>query len=157
MAEAASLAENFVFAPISRAFARSASIIPGRAGDGGDLAHAGIEIGGGLDGGGAQAHDGGGGRKEFLPNAGDIIPDVFQLFALGGNLLDGGGGLVGRRFQALQFLLGLNDFALQGVVLLLANLALRQRVVGLLRRRFQGFQLLLSFGNGIRQQLVLLR
>lgn len=94
--------------------------------------------------------------SEGLACAGDALANLLELPA---DLLDLRKGRVGGRsleFELTECLLSLLDLPLQGVILLLGNLALLKLLIGLLRRRFQSGELFLGFLDGIRQQFLLL-
>ena len=78
------------------------------------------------------------------------------MLALGGDLLDGGGGLLCLFLQALQFLRGLNDLPLQRVKLLLGNLPVGKGDIGLFGGSLQRFQLGFCFAYGVAQQTLFL-
>ena len=131
-------------------------IVSGCAGDGGDLAHAGVKVGSSLDCSGAEADDGGGGRQELLTDTGYALADRLQLFAFRGDLLKRCARLVGGCLQLLELLLCFDDLSLERVILLLGDLAFRQRLIGLLCGGLQRLQLFLRLFDGVRQELMLL-
>ena len=131
-------------------------IVAGRAGDSGNLAHAGVKVGGSLDRRGAEADDSSGGRQKLLTDAGNVLTDRLQLFAFRGDLLKRCARLVGGCLQLFKLLLRLDDFPLERVILLLGDFAFCQRLIGLLGGSLQRLQLFLRLFDSVRQELMLL-
>ena len=87
----------------------------------------------------------------------NLTAEFFQLSACNCDLLDSCFRFVGLFFQLFQFLSRFYDLTLERVILLLGDIPVGESGVCLLRRSLQRFQLFFRLGNGVAQELVLLR
>ena len=131
-------------------------VIPGRAGDGGDLAHALIKVCRSLYRGSAETGDSHGCGHDLLTGAGDGVSESLHLFT---GLVDLRQRHTGGRcflLQSAEFLLRLDDFPLQGVIFILTEVAVFKLLFCLLLCLLQSFQLFRRCADGIFQRPLLL-
>ena len=95
-------------------------------------------------------------RKQLLPHGRNLVSNRLQLLPGSPDFLQSNRRLFRLLFQTPQPLLCLNDFPLQGIILILGNVPVRQSLLRLLRSSFQRFQLLLRLRNRILQKPLLL-
>ena len=136
--------------------AKGIQIIASRAGNGRHLAHAFVEVRRCLDGSSADTGNGKGDRHHLFPGTGDGIANGLHLLADRVNLFQRSVGIQGFLLQTLELLLGLDDFPLQGIVLVLTERAFLQLLLGLLLCGFQGFEFILGRADSFLQRFLLL-
>ena len=120
------------------------------------LAHGGVKVRCGLDRRRTKPRHSGSHREQLLTGTGNLIPGGLQLISYLFNLGKCGIGLNGLLLQAFQLLLGFDDFPLEGIILVLPQVAAFQLCFGLLLGQLQRIQFFLGGADGILEQLLLL-
>ena len=88
---------------------------------------------------------------------GDFVASLFEHFTRLTELCKRRAGSLCLTLEVLQFLFRFDDFTLEGIILLLRNVAVGKCLIRLLCRRFQGFQLFFGSLHRIGEELMLLR
>ena len=119
------------------------------AGDSPDLAHLFVKISGGLDGCRSKGYNGSGnGCGQRFASVRHSFSGFLELAADLVNLRKGGVGAGCLGFQLFERLLGLFDFPLERVILLLGDRSLLQLLISLFGCGFQCLKLILCLGDG---------
>ena len=115
------------------------------------LAHGGVKVRCGLDRRRTKPRHSGSHREQLLTGTGNLIPGGLQLIANLFNLSQSRIGLNSLLLQAFQLLLGFDDFPLEGIILVLPQVAAFQLCFGLLLGQLQRIQLFFGGADGVLQ------